>query len=101
MAHQRAPKYYQDVLKSVKGIAFMGVPHRGSGIARLGSFLAGLLKASTAGTSTNKNLIKELKKGARTLTDLSAAANQRLSELILYSFYETRRLHGEVVGLKF
>ena len=97
-AHQRYPKYYKDILDSIKGIAFIGVPHRGAGIALLGEFFAKLLQASTLGRTTNTELVKLLKKDSKPLADLTKEANHRLEGLVVFSFYETSRLYGHVVN---
>lgn len=68
-------------------------------MAQFGYFLAKILSASTAGSKTNKNLVKTLKKDSKILIDLSKEANHRLTDLIIYSFYETDRLWGHVVNI--
>ena len=98
VAHEQYPKYYKDILDSIKGIALMGVPHLGSSFARLRSFLADVLQEFTLAMSTNKGLMKDLRCNSKPLMDLSKQADHRLSDLIIYSFYETERLDGQVVS---
>ena len=98
VGHQGSPSLYKDLLNSIKGVAFLGVPHRGSGIARLGLFLAQAVSMSTAGTTTNKELVKILKQDSKWLANLSKEANHRLANLHIYSFYETERTTGQVVS---
>ena len=98
MAHEKAPTYYQSIKDSIKGIVFIGVPHRGSDIAKLGAFFAKMLQASTASRTTNFELIAVLKKGSKPLMDISNQAIHRLSGLTIYTFYETEKLWGEVVS---
>lgn len=86
-------------MDNIKGIAFLGVPHRGSAIARFGYFLAKILSNSYAGRKTNKDLVKILKKDSKILNSLFREANHLLNNLIIYSFYETERLWGHVVDM--
>ena len=48
----------------------MGVPHRGSALADLGSMFATVLKTVTVGGSTNNALLKTLKKASKPLQDI-------------------------------
>ncbi|KAK4888605.1 hypothetical protein LTR27_012500 [Elasticomyces elasticus] len=97
VAHNRSPSYYKDILDSVQGIVFMGVPHAGAGIARLGALFSKLLQMATAGRTTNSDLVSFLKKGSKPLSDISGQAIHRLSALQVYSFYELETYYGEVI----
>ena len=77
----------------------MGVPHRGAAIAKLGSFFASILEATTAGRITNTALLKNLKKGSKPLQEISELAVQRLSNLAICSFYETEMLKRQLVSI--
>ena len=92
-AHERSA-YYANILDQTKGIAFLGVPHRGSGIARLGNYLARLLSTASLGTSTNPKLLQDLRRNSETLINLSLSSNHRLTGLQLLSFYETQQTDG-------
>jgi hypothetical protein len=64
---------YEVLLGSVKGILFIGTPHRGSGAASLGLICAQMLKAASLGRSTNTTLINQLKEGSEMLQQISTA----------------------------
>lgn len=78
-----------DLLGNVKGIVFMGTPHRGSATASLGSMGAEMLKAATLGTSTNTTLIKQLKESSKMLQDISNAFTFLGADFPIQTFYET------------
>jgi hypothetical protein len=98
LAHERSsdPEYKQ-ILDSTRGIAFLGVPHKGSGAAWWASFAANALKAAGAGTTTNTSLVSDLRRDSITLTDISKQFISRTAGLQIYSFYETQKLFGVVV----
>ena len=75
----------------------MGVSHRGSALADLGSMFATVLKIVMVGGSTNNALLKTLKKASKPLQDISELVVDRLSVLTICSFYETKRINGQVV----
>ena len=56
------------LLDAVFGIMFMGVPHRGADIAKLGTVLAQIVSSATP---TSTVLLKELQPKSATLQELS------------------------------
>lgn len=98
LAHERSsdPEYKQ-ILDSTKGIAFLGVPHKGFGASWWANFAANALKAAGAGTSTNTSLVSDLRRDSTTLTDISKQFIGRTAGLRIYTFYETQKLFGVVV----
>ena len=99
LAHDRNSNLdYKDISDNTKGLAFMGVPHEGSDGARWAGFAANLLKSFSIGTSTNTAIVSDLEKGSTTLADISKQfVNKMAPDMILYTFYETERLHGIMV----
>ena len=97
VAHECSP-IYSNVLHNVKGIAFLGVPHRGASIARLGSFFIDLLRPSGLGKTINSDLVKNLERNSDALSNISLQAVQRLKGLRIFTFYETRKMPLSVVG---
>lgn len=97
IAHEESPNHYEDILENVKGIAFLGVPHRGASIARLGDFFAKVLKAATLGKTTNSSLTSDLRQSSKTLKDISAQAVHRLNHLQVLSFFEREKTWGELI----
>lgn len=98
LAHERSSNVdYQDILVNTRGIAFLGVPHRGSDIAWWAGFAAKLLRNASIGTSTNVALLSDLERGSATLANISSQFIDRASNLIIYTFYETEKLNKVMV----
>ena len=94
IAHERSSDVdYEDILVNTRGIAFLGVPHRGSDIAWWAGFAAKLLRNASIGTSTNVALLSNLEKGSATLANISSQFVDRALNLIIYTFYETEKLN--------
>lgn len=94
LAHQRRDNRPAclEFLNSIKGILFMGTPHRGSGTASLGAICADMLWAASLGINTNPALVKELKQGSRTLEDISRAFVDLGAGFPIHSFIEMERI---------
>ena len=100
IAHERSSDVdYEDILVNTRGIAFLGVPHRGSDIAWWAGFGAKLLKTASIGTSTNVALLSDLEKGSATLASISSQFVDRARNLIIYTFYETEKLNKVMVRI--
>ena len=97
ISHQHSASDLGVIGANTAGIAFFGVPHQGAGIARLGHFLAGILKTLTVGRTTNVGLIADLKQGSETLCNLSKEAVQRMQGLQILTFVELERTSGEII----
>lgn len=97
LAHDRNHLDYKDISANTKAIAFLGVPHEGSNSAWWAGFAANLLKGASIGTSTNTAILSDLEKGSTTLTNISNQFVEKAPNMILYTFYETERLHGVIV----
>jgi hypothetical protein len=89
--------HYRNILDNTKGIAFLGVPHRGADAAWWFSFAASSLKGATLGMSTHTALVKDLQKASHTLATISKQFVNEGKSLKIYTFYETRKLSGIVV----
>lgn len=100
IAHERDSNLdFKDILVNTRGIAFLGVPHRGSDIAWWANFAAKLLRNASVGTSTNVAILSDLEKGSATLANISNQFVDRARNMIIYSFYETEKLNKVVVGI--
>jgi Putative serine esterase (DUF676) len=98
LAHERSSDtHYRNILDNTKGIAFLGVPHRGADAAWWFNFAASSLKGATLGMSTHTALVKDLQKASPTLATISKQFVDRGKSLKIYTFYETRKLSGVVV----
>ena len=102
LAHERSSvSEFNDILTNTKAIAFLAVPHKGSGTAWWGNFAANVLKGASIGLSTNSALVADLKKNSSALTDIQKQNIERIKHLNIYTFYETLRLQGVLVGTRF
>ncbi|KAH0559684.1 hypothetical protein GP486_003804 [Trichoglossum hirsutum] len=90
-AHNHS-SHYDAFLHRVRGIVFMGTPHRGSDIAHWAGFAARALRAAQIGTGTNNNLLRALEEKSRTLLDISQQFVDRGATLQIRTFYEIEKL---------
>ena len=98
------PDHYGDILKSIRGVVFMGTPHRGSRTAGPVQLLSKIVNAAAFGTAIRSDLIGVLKVSSRTLEDISLLSIPLLKELRIVSFYEKKPLgislvmHGVLIA---
>jgi hypothetical protein len=92
-AHERFD-VHANILEHTRGIVFMGTPHLGTNAADWPSMLAGLIKVSTFGTSTNTPLLDELRQNSQILTKICRQFTGRISGLKILTFYETLKCKG-------
>lgn len=93
MAHER-PGIFRHISEHVQGIAFIGVPHRGSHVARWGSLFANLLSYASLKFSTITAVVVDLKHSSKTLMEISSQFVERGNGLIILSFYEALPMRG-------
>ena len=86
-----------DVLESVRGLVFFGVPHRGSDLAYWSMFAARLLKDVQLGLGTNTSFVEALKRNSQSFADISKSFIERAMPLKIRTFYETENLYGNLV----
>ena len=98
LAHER-PRHYADLLNSVKGLVFFGVPHRGSDIAYWGNFAANLIKVIQLGFSTNTSFVRALKRNSAAFADISTRFSECGANLPIRTFYETEKFWGQLVRI--
>ena len=97
LAHDRNSSLdYRDISASTKAIAFLGVPHEGSDSARWADFAADLLKSASIDAS-NTAIVSDLEKGSIGLAIIAQQFVEKVPDMIIYTFYETDRLHGVLV----
>jgi hypothetical protein len=99
IAHER-PLVYGDLLKCVYGVAFFGVPHRGSEVAYWGNFAANLLKMPLLG-NTNTKFVAALQKNSETFANISQQFIEHGSSLQIRTFYETKKAYNQLVWDRF
>ena len=80
----------------VKGIVFMGTPHRGADVASWANFAARALGTLQMSTATNTSLLSDLKRNSETLKQISQQFVERGSAIKMKTFYET--IKSDFVG---
>lgn len=88
---------YRDISAGTKAIAFLGVPHEGPDSARWADFATNLLKSASIGASPNTAIVSDLEKGSADLAFIAQQFVEKVSDIIIYTFCETDRLHGVLV----
>jgi pimeloyl-ACP methyl ester carboxylesterase len=94
---QERCELYGELLSKIRGIVFLGTPHRGSDVAWWASFPAKLLKALQLGTGTNTAYLDALTRNSKEFSRISQQWVERSKELVIRTFFETERLHGVLV----
>lgn len=101
-SRQRSERHLQNILRSTRGIIFLGTPHHGAGLARWAELLSrsiGLVK------QTNSNIVGVLRRDSEVLariqdsfhTMVMARTKESLPPIEITCFYEELPLPG--VGL--
>ena len=90
---------YGDMLRSVQGMMFFGVPHRGADAAFWQEFVDGLIRVSLMGnnTRTTKSVVGPLQGNSEILADISQQFVQLAAQLHIRTFYEGRKTFGKLV----
>jgi len=91
IAHERSR--YESILKSVKGIIFMGTPHRGADIAYWSGLLGKIANIPLLG-SLKTDVLKDLEPKSRTLGDISSQFVERGRSFQIFSLYERVMMAG-------
>jgi pimeloyl-ACP methyl ester carboxylesterase len=86
IAHERPE--YAPMLDRVRGVIFMGTPHRGSRLASLAKPLANIINASLLSKRIRSDLLGNLQNSSSILADVSTSCVHRLASLRIVSFYE-------------
>ncbi|KAK0738886.1 hypothetical protein B0T18DRAFT_492746 [Schizothecium vesticola] len=89
IAHESSQHVYGNILRSTKGIIFMGTPHRGgSDLVPWAVLLANLVNVATLGQAVRKDLLKSLKGDSAVLQEISRQFVHRATPLQIRSFIE-------------
>jgi hypothetical protein len=95
IAHERS-NAYGELLKSVRGVMFFGVPHRGSDLAYWGDIAASICKTMSLGANTK--FIAPLRRKSATFADISQQFIERgQPPLQIYTFYELNKVKGQLL----
>jgi hypothetical protein len=97
------PDHYGDVLKNIRGVVFMGTPHRGSRTAGPTLHLSRIINAPFFGGAIRSDLLKALRVSSKNLEEISYLSVPLLGDLSIVSFYEQKPLGISLVcvGLMF
>ncbi|KAH6976535.1 Alpha/Beta hydrolase protein [Ilyonectria sp. MPI-CAGE-AT-0026] len=79
------------LLAWLRGVVFMGTPHAGSDVAFWGALAGRLLHTASLGTSTNRGLLKLLRKDSTFLGALSLRFAMENPQIRILSFYELEK----------
>jgi hypothetical protein len=102
IAHERS-QYYGDLLQSIYGSMFFGVPHRGSNAAipYWGEFAARLVKIGSFGFATNTRYLQKLQNNSSAFSAISAQFVERAAPLQIRTFYESEKMGNQLVKFLF
>jgi hypothetical protein len=95
-AHERS-SHYADLLQRVRGVVFMGVPHRGSDVAYWAAFAANILQFGQLGFATNPAYVTALRRNSETFAAISTQFVERAVPLSIRTFFETERMGNQLV----
>ncbi|KAH8881765.1 TPR-like protein [Thozetella sp. PMI_491] len=89
--------YNQDILDMAKACLFLGVPHRGSGLADWATVPISFLKTLSMGFTGNSNFVGILKSSSKDWVRLSDNFVERAEKLYFRSFFETEKYGNLIV----
>jgi hypothetical protein len=92
VAHERGDRY-GDILKAIKGILFMGTPHRGADIAYWGEILGKLANIPLIG-SMKINLLDDLQPKSKTLGEICSQFVERGKQIQIFTYFERIKTSG-------
>jgi len=87
---------YGDLLRSVRGCVFFGVPHRGADTAYWANFGTNVIKAALF-VRVHANFIAALRQNSKAFADISQQFVERGASLRIRTFYETEMLDNQLV----
>ncbi|KAH6880373.1 hypothetical protein B0T10DRAFT_392290, partial [Thelonectria olida] len=96
IANEQLP-FYSHLLSKVHSVVFMGTPHRGTGVAFWGDFLARASFAADLGLMGNPRLLSDLRKNSPILADISQQFVHRGKDLHIRTFYEREKYKNTLV----
>ncbi|KAM7184442.1 hypothetical protein V8F20_012226 [Naviculisporaceae sp. PSN 640] len=80
------------IARCVKGVVFVGTPHRGSKSASQAQILSKIINTATLGSGVRSDLLKSLQVSSPELETISRHAIQLLKAISIVSFYERKPL---------
>ena len=88
---------YGTLLKSIHGIVFLGVPHRGADIAYWASLPANIIKYGSLGFRGNTDFLNSLERNSESWRTISKQFIERGESLQIRTFFETRKIGNFLV----
>lgn len=88
---------YGPLLKSIRGIVFLGVPHRGADIAYWASLPANIIKYGSLGFGGSTDFLNSLEKNSETWRTISKQFVERGKSLQIRTFFETKKIGNTLV----
>jgi hypothetical protein len=91
-------RLFGDILKSIGGVLFFGVPHRGSDVAFWADFPVKITKYASIGFRGNDKFLDALKRDSKDWRELSESFVERGADLRIRTFYETEKIGNLLVS---
>lgn len=89
---------YGALLKSIRGIVFLGVPHRGADIAYWASLPANIIKYGSLGFRGSTDFLNSLEKNSESWRTISKQFVERAESLQIRTFFETKKIGNVLVS---
>lgn len=93
--------FYGALLESIRGIVFLGVPHRGADIAYWASLPANIIKYGSLGFRGSTDFLKSLERNSECWRIISKQFVERGESLKIRTFFETRKMGNTLVLNRF
>lgn len=93
--------HYKNLLQTISGVVFLGVPHRGADVAYWASFPVYLLKYVSLGFCGNTDFLESLKKNSEHWRTISKQFVERGKLLQIRTFFETDKIGNTIVCIIF
>ena len=91
LAHRRSSDF-SEILERVKGVIFLGTPHRGTNMVFWAQLVAQTLHAAQLNEGNNLKLLRALKADSETLSRISREFVELGANLQIRTFYETEKM---------
>lgn len=88
---------YGSLLENIRGIVFLGVPHRGADIAYWASLPAKIIESGSLGFLGNTNFLNSLKRNSESWRIISEQFVERGTSVKIKTFFETKKIGNILV----
>ena len=97
-AHERS-SLYGSLLENIRGIVFLGVPHRRADVAYWASHLAKIIESGSLGFLGSPDFLNSLKRDSKSWSIISKQWVERSQSLKIQTFFETKKVGNILVVL--